>query len=144
MVERWLLARLRQQTFLSRAGRNTVRHTLVSDLNQRPFQKLPGARPTLFENLERPTLRPLPAAPYEYAEWKKVRGNIDYHLEVEGHYYSVPYQLVRQQLDVRLTAHCVECFDKGKRVSSHRRAFRKGQHTTLLAPMPPAHQHDAE
>jgi transposase len=144
VVERWLLARLRQQTFFSLAGLNTVLHTLVSDLNQRPFQKLPGSRHTLFERLERPALRPLPVAPYEYAEWKKARVNIDYHLEVEGHYYSVPYQLVRQQLDVRLTAHCVECFYKGKRVSSHRRAFRKGQHTTILAHMPPAHQHYAE
>jgi transposase len=144
VVERWLLARLRQQQFFSLAELNVLLRTLLLDLNQRPFQKLPGSRWDLFAQLDRPALRPLPATPYEYAEWKKARVNIDYHIEVEGHYYSVPYQLVRHQLDVRLTAQCVECFYKGKRVSSHRRAFVKGQHTTLSEHMPPAHRHYAE
>jgi transposase len=82
----------------------------------------------------------LPPTPYEYAEWKKARVNIDYHVEVDGHYYSVPYQLVRQQVEVRLTAHCVECFYKGQRVSSHRRSSLKGRHTNLTDHMPKTHQ----
>jgi transposase len=141
LVERWVLARLRHHTFFSLAELNTAIRELLADLNCRPFKKLPGSRQHLFDSLERPALRPLPALPYEYAEWKKARVNIDYHVEVEGHYYSVPYQLVRQQLDVRLTANCVECFYKGQRVSSHRRSSLKGRHTTLTEHMPKAHQH---
>jgi len=141
LVERWILARLRQQTFFSLAALNTAIHPLLEVLNQRPFKKLPGSRLGLFETLERPALKPLPATPYEYAEWKKARVNIDYHIEVDGHYYSVPYQLVRQQVEVRLTANCVECFYKGQRVSSHRRSTHKGRHTTLPEHMPKAHQH---
>src|SRR5207244_4340068 len=83
-----------------------------------------------------PALRPLPAPPYEYAEWKLARVNIDYHVEVEGHYYSVPYALVRQQLDVRLSASVVELFAKGKRVASHLRSPHKGRHSTVAAHMP--------
>lgn len=141
LVERWILARLRHQTFFSLAALNTALPSLLEVLNQRPFKKLPGSRLGLFETLDRPALKPLPATPYEYAEWKKARVNIDYHIEVDGHYYSVPYQLVRQQVEVRLTANCVECFYKGQRVSSHRRSTHKGRHTTLPEHMPKAHQH---
>jgi transposase len=98
----------------------------------------------MFAALDRPALRPLPAQPYEYAEWKQARVNIDYHVEVEGHYYSVPYVLVRQQLDVRLSAQVVELFHKGKRVASHRRSPLKGRHSTVAAHMPTAHQRYAE
>jgi transposase len=112
-------------------------------LNARPFKKLPGSRQELFDTLDRPALRPLPAQPYEYAEWKLARVNIDYHVEVEGHYYSVPYALVRQQFDVRLSASVVELFAKGKRVASHRRSPHKGRHSTVAAHMPKAHQHYA-
>jgi transposase len=140
VVERWILARLRHHTFFSLADLNTTLRSLLTALNQHPFKKLPGSRQQLFESLERPVLKPLPVGSYEYAEWKKARVNIDYHVEVEGHYYSVPYQLVKQQVDVRLTAHCVECFSKGQRVSSHRRSPQKGRHTTLPEHMPKAHQ----
>jgi transposase len=140
VVERWILARLRHHTFFSLAELNTAIRSLLTALNSRPFKKLPGSRQQLFDTLERPALKPLPAVPYEYAEWKKARVNIDYHVEVAGHYYSVPYQLVKQQVEVRLTAHCVECFYKGQRVSSHRRSTQKGRHTTLPAHMPKAHQ----
>ena len=144
VVERWILACLRHRTFFSLADLNPAIRALLVDLNCRPFKKLPGSRQHLFESLERPALKPLPSVPYEYAEWKKARVNIDYHVEVEGHYYSVPYQLVRQQVDVRLTANCVECFYKGQRVSSHRRSSLKGRHTTLTEHMPKAHQHYLE
>jgi transposase len=140
VVERWILARLRHHPFFSLADLNATIRSLLTGRNSRPFKKLPGSRQQLFESLERPALKPLPLGSYEYAEWKTARVNIDYHLEVEGHSYSVPYQLVKQQVEVRLTAHWVECFYKGQRVSSHRRSSQKGRHTTLPEPMPKAHQ----
>lgn len=143
-VERWILACLRHQTFLSLSALNAAIQTLLTRLNQRPFKKLPGSRHSAFVALDQPVLRPLPLQPYEYAQWKKARVNIDYHIEVDRHYYSVPYQLVHQQVDVRLTAQCVECFVKGKRVSSHRRSSLPGQHTTQTAHMPKAHQQYVE
>jgi transposase len=143
VVERWLLARLRHHTFFSLAEVNTALQSLLPALNARPFKKLPGSRQELFTSLDRPALRPLPPQPYEYAEWKLARVNIDYHVEVEGHYYSVPYTLVRQQLDIRLSASVVEIFTKGKRVASHRRSLQKGRHSTVAAHMPRAHQHYA-
>ncbi len=140
LVERWILARLRHQTFFSLSELNAAIRELLQRLNGRPFKKLPGCRRTLFEQLDRPAMKPLPAQRYTYAEWKKARVNIDYHVEIEGHYYSAPYPLVKQQLDVRLSAHTVELLHRGKRVASHRRSSRKGHHTTLDEHMPRAHQ----
>ena len=119
---------------------NAALHKLLDKLNERPFKKLAGSRRQLFEALDRPALKPLPVTPYVYAEWKKARVHIDYHVEVEGHYYSVPYQLIKRQLDVRFTANTVECFHKGRRVASHRRSYRKGHHTTLTEHMPESHR----
>ena len=90
VVERWILACLRHHTFFSLLELNTAIADLLGPLNQRPFKKLPGSRQSVFESLDRPALRPLPAPPYEYAEWKLVRVHIDYHVEVDGHYDSVP------------------------------------------------------
>lgn len=123
---------------------NTAIASLLERLNHRPFKKLPGTRRTAFEQIDRPALRPLPASPYVFATWKKVRVHIDYHVEVDGHYYSVPYTLVKQQLDARLTATTLECFHKGQRVASHRRSHLKGRHTTLAEHMPKAHRHYAQ
>jgi transposase len=100
VVERWILARLRNQTFFSLAELNRAIAALLIDLNGRAFKKLPGSRQTLFDTLDRPVLGALPATPYQYAEWKRARVNIDYHIDVEGHYYSVPYALVRHQLEL--------------------------------------------
>jgi transposase len=144
VVERWILARLRHQTFFSLLELNTAIAGLLGPLNQRPFKKLAGSRQSVFEALDRPALRPLPIQPYAYAEWKFVRVNIDYHVDVEGHYYSVPYTLVKQQLEARLSAHVVEIFHKGTRVASHQRSPLKGRHSTVVAHMPKAHQHYAE
>jgi transposase len=144
VVERWMLARLRHHTFFALAEVNAALQPLLATLNARPFKRLPGSRQALFDALERPVLRSLPLQPYEYAEWKQARVNIDYHVEVEGHYYSVPYMLVKQQLDVRLSAQVVELFHKGKRVASHRRSLLKGRHSTVAAHMPTAHQRYAE
>ena len=144
LTERWIVAHLRRQTFFTLAALNAAIGQALATLNLRPFQKLPGSRHSRFLTLDQPALRPLPPTPYEYAEWKKARVQIDYHVEVDHHYYSVPYALVRQLVDVRLTAHCVECFYKGQRVSSHRRSSLQGQHTTVTAHMPTAHQAYAE
>ena len=140
IVERWILARLRHQTFFSLAELNQAIRALLADLNDRPFKKLPGCRRTAFEALDRPALKPLPATPYEYAQWKKARVNIDYHIEVEGHYYSVPHTLVKHALDVRITTMVIECLHEGKRVASHARSTRRGAHTTVTDHMPKAHQ----
>lgn len=140
VVERWIVARLRNRVFFSLGELNGAIRELLEWLNARPFHKLPGSRKSLFETLDQPALRPLPEERYQYAEWKKSRVNIDYHVEFEGHYYSVPYQLVKKQLELRATAETVECFREGKRVASHRRNRLKGGHTTLPEHMPSSHR----
>ena len=140
VVERWILAALRNRTFFSLAELNAAIARLLERLNARAFRKLPGSRRSLFEQLERPALRALPIERYVFAEWKKVRVNIDYHVEVDGHYYSVPHALVRRQLDVRLTATTVECLCRGRRVASHPRSVLKGRHTTADEHMPEKHR----
>jgi transposase len=144
IVERWILAALRHQSFFSLSALNTAIGGLLERLNQRSFKKLPGSRRTAFETIDRPALRPLPLTPYVYATWKRVRVNIDYHVEVDGHYYSVPYTLVKQALDVRLTEHTVECFHRRQRIASHVRSALKGRHTTVAEHMPKAHREFAE
>jgi len=140
VVERLILAALRHRTFFSLAELNAAIAQLLTRLNARPFKKLPGSRRTAFEQIDQPALRPLPAAPYVYATWKKVRVHIDYHVELDGHYYSVPYALVKQQLDARLSERTVEVFQKGQRVASHVRSPLKGRHTTTPEHMPKAHR----
>ena len=140
VVERWILARLRKQTFFSLAEANAAIRTLLDDLNSRPFKKLPGCRKDAFEALDRPVLKPLPLQPYTFAQWEKVRPGFDYHVDVDDHYYSVPYQLRGQQLHARITADTVECFLQGKRVASHVRSFQKRRHTTVSSHMPKGHQ----
>jgi transposase len=144
VVERWIVARLRHHTFFALAEVNAAIGALLPALNARPFKKLPGSRQSLFETLDRPALKPLPVQPYEYAEWKRARVNIDYHVDVEGHYYSVPYALVKQQLEVRVSAQVVELFQKGTRVASHLRSHLKGRHSTVAVHMPTAHRHYVE
>lgn len=144
IVQRWILARLRHRCFFSLAELNAAIADLVEDLNGRPFKKLPGCRRDAFESIDRPALRPLPAIPFQYAQWKKARANIDYHVEVDGHYYSVPHTLVRQEIEIRLTASSVECFFKGKRVAAHARNPRHGAHSTVPEHMPASHRAHAE
>lgn len=140
LVERWILAALRNRTFFSLDELNQAISKLLDKLNNRLFQKLPGSRRSLFESLDKPVLKPLPQTPYQYAEWKKAKVNIDYHLEANRHFYSVHYQLVGKRLDVRITANTVECFFKGRRVASHRRNYKKGGFTTLAEHMPKSHR----
>jgi transposase len=144
VVERWILARLRKQRFFSLAELNQAIAELLDQLNERPFNKLPGSRQSVYESLDRPALKPLPQARFEYADWAKVRVHIDYHVEVDRHYYSVPYQLVGKRLEARITTTTVEVLHKGRRVASHVRSFQKGGHTTVTEHMPKAHQAQAE
>jgi transposase len=144
IVERWILAPLRDRTFFSIAELNDEIRRLLGELNERPFQKLPGSRRTMFEEIERPALRALPSLPYSFGTWMKRRAGLDYHVEIEGHYYSVPYQLAKNVFDVRLTATTVECFLRGRRLAAHARSMRRGFHTTVKEHMPKSHQQYAE
>ncbi len=144
VAERWILAALRNRTFFSLAEANQAIRERLAWLNDRRFKKIPGCRRSLFEELDRPAMRPLPPTRYEYAVWKITKVNVDYHVEVERHYYSVPYQLVGEQCDVRLSAATVEVFFKGRRVASHLRSTAHGHHTTEAAHMPAAHRRYAE
>jgi transposase len=144
IVERSILAVLRHRQFFSLAELNTAIAELLTRLNQRPFKKLPGSRHSQFDAIDRPALNRLPSNAYEYAEWKHARVHIDYHIEVERHYYSVPHHLIKRQLDVRITASTIECFHKGQRVACHRRVNQPGRHTTVTAHMPESHQHHAQ
>jgi len=140
VVERWILARLRHQTFASVHDVNRALRPLLDQLNQRPFQKLPGSRATAFAALDAPALLPLPAQRYELAQFKTVKVHIDYHVEVDGHFYSVPHAYVGQSLDARSTRHTVELLQRGQRVASHVRSERRGAFTTVAEHMPAAHR----
>jgi transposase len=140
VAERWILAPLRNHTFFSLSELNREIARLLDALNSRPFQKLKGTRRSLFESVDRPALKPLPSTPYEYAEHRKARVNIDYHIAVQNHFYSVPHRLLRKQVDVRLTASTVEVLYDGRRVAAHVRSRRKGGFTTDPAHRPKAHQ----
>jgi transposase len=144
VAERWILARLRNRTFFSLAQLNEAISELLVELNAKPFQKLAGCRRSMFEEVDQAAMRPLPDRRYQYAEWKKVRVHIDYHVQLAGHYYSVPYQLVKEELDARMTATTVELFRKGKRVASHAKGRKKGGFTTLDDHMPDNHRHYAK
>lgn len=140
VVQRWILARLRNRQFFSLPELNAAIAELLVDLNRRPFKKLPGCRAEAFASIDRPAMKPLPATRYEYAEWVKAKVGIDYHLEADRHYYSAPHSLVGEYLRVRMTDSTVECFFKGSRVAAHVRSYLKGKHTTLPEHMPSAHR----
>jgi transposase len=144
IVQRWILARVRHRRFFALAELNAAIAELIEDLNCRAFRKLPGCRRSAFETLDRPALRALPATAFQLAQWKKCKVNIDYHIEVDEHFYSVPHALVREQIDVRVTSASIECFVRGKRVAAHIRSHRRGVHTTLPEHMPAAHRAHAE
>jgi transposase len=140
LAQRWIVARLRNRQFFSLAELNAAISALLVDLNQRPFKKLEGCRASAFASIDRPAMLPLPPVRYEFSEWKHAIVNIDYHVEVAGHYYSVPHQLVRHKVEVRFTATTVECFFKGKRVAAHARSNSRGRHSTLPEHMPESHR----
>lgn len=140
IVERWILARLRKQTFFTLTDLNAAIRPLIEQLNYKPFKKLPGSRRSQFDAIERAELKPLPLRAYQFAEWKKARVHIDYHVEVDGHYYSVPHSLIKRELDVRITLTAIECYLNNQRVAVHPRAERKGGHSTIAEHMPKSHR----
>jgi transposase len=144
VVERWILARLRNRRFFSLAELNRAIWELVADLNARPMRRLGVSRRDLFLELDQPALKKLPAEPYQYAEWRARRVGLDYHVDIDGHYYSVPHRLIREQLDARITAHTIELFRKGERVAVHLRGTGRGRHTTIAEHMPSSHRRYAE
>jgi transposase len=143
-AERWIIAVLRHRTFHSLAELNQAIAELLVRLNERPFKKLPGNRRSMFEQVDRPALRPLPVTHYELAEWRTAKVNIDYHIQVDTHFYSVPYTMVHTEVEVRLTMRVVEVLYKGRRVATHVRSFAHGQATTDPAHRPKSHQRHLE
>ena len=145
VVERWILARLRNYRFHSLGELNMEIGRLVAAANLKPFKKMAGSRQSVFLEVEKPALRPLPARPYEFATFLRGRKvHIDYHVEVDGHYYSVPYQHTGERVDIRVTASVVEIFLRGRRVASHLRAYERGRHTTTPAHRPESHRRHLE
>ncbi|WP_201449824.1 transposase [Bradyrhizobium sp. Ai1a-2] len=140
IVGRWILARLRNRRFFSIAALNEAIHALLVDLNDRALRSWGRSRRELFEELDRPALIPLPDEPYEYAEWKRCRVNLDYHVEIAKHYYSVPHNLVHQVVEARITLRTVEIFLRGKRVASHLRSALPHRPTTISEHMPSSHR----
>lgn len=141
VVQRWVLARLRRDTFFSLEALNVRIRVLLDELNARPMKRLDGvSRRELFERYDRPALRPLPVGRFEISEWREVTVNLDYHVEIDKHWYSLPYTLVREEIWARSTATTVEFFHRGQRVASHRRSRVAHKHTTVPAHMPEAHR----
>jgi transposase len=140
VVERWILARLRDRTFFSLAELNQAIREWLDEINGRPMRHLGQSRRELFESLDKPALAPLPDRPYEFARWKKARVHIDYHVAFEKHYYSVPYNLIGKEVDIRATEKTVEIFYRRTRHASHRRSQAQGRYSTQNEHMPPAHQ----
>lgn len=144
VAERWILARLRNETFLGLAALNARIAELRAELNDRPMRTYRASRRELFERFDRPALRPLPAEPFVYGTWSKAKVSIDYHVDGDGHFYSVPHALVGETVDVRTSATTVEIFLRGRRVAAHARSHRRGFHTTIPEHMPASHRAHAE
>jgi len=145
IIERWLLGRLRHRRFYSLAELNTAIGELLRQLNEeRPLRRLGVTRRALLEELDRPNLKRLPAEPYSFAEWRVRRVGVDYHVEVEAHFYSVPHRFARSEVEVRLTPQTVEIFLKGERIAAHRRGSGNHGHTTLPEHMPSSHRRYAD
>lgn len=140
VITRWVLARLRHQRFDTVGQVDAAIAALLPAVNDRPFQKLAGSRASVFAELDAPALMPLPPQPYELARFKTVKVHIDYHVEVDGHRYSVPHALVGQNLEARLTRAGVELLLRGQRVAAHARSRHRGGFTTVEAHMPAAHR----
>ena len=140
VVQRWILARLRYRRFFSLAELNSAIRALLGQLNDRPMRGWGTTRRALHQQVDRPALQQLPPTHYEYAEWKRCRVNLDYHVEIERHYYSVPFQLLRQTVEARITAKSVEVFHRGKLVATHLRSLRRHRPSTMPDHMPSSHR----
>jgi len=141
IVERWILAALRHRTFFGLDELNRAIRELLTRLNQRKFKKLDTTRVRLFEELDHPALKPLPAAPFEFSERKKVTVHPDYHVEVDHHYYSVPYKYQGEEVEAHFSEKTVEILYKGKRIAMHMRSYIPGKHTTVDEHRPEKHKY---
>lgn len=148
IVERRILAPLRDRVFFSLSEANEAVWALLNTLNGQPFQKRPGSRRSEFETLDQPLLRPLPAQPFEVAEWKHATVGLDYHVVVQGHAYSVPHQHAKTRVDLRLTARLIEIYRSGVRIAVHHRVpdalTSARQQTTVPDHMPAHHRYYRE
>lgn len=146
IVERWLLARIRNETFTSLGALNARLAELVAWLNARPMRTYKASRRELFERLDKPALSPLPSEPFEACTWKKVGLNIDYHVAFEDHFYSAPHALRTEEVELwlRATTTTVEIFHDRERVAAHVRSFARGGFTTITEHMPSSHRAHAE
>ena len=144
VAERWILARLRNQVFFTLPEMNERIAELNDDLNARKMRLYGASRRELFDKLDRPALKPLPAERFVYGEWSFARVHLDYHIQVDYHLYSVPFRLFRERVEARLTATTLEVFHDGERVASHPRSFARGRHTTDPNHMPVAHREHLE
>ncbi len=138
-IQRWILAPLRDVIFFSVQDINDAIKPLLTAYNERAFYELEGSRFSQYLEVDKPALKALPSKPYVYAEWKKARCGGDYHVAINKHYYSIPYQYIRENIDVRITSATIECFHKGNRVALHQRSYKAG-HTTIHEHMPSKHQ----
>src|SRR5579871_5502655 len=139
-AQTYILGRLRHQTFFSLADANRAIVRVLERMNGHVMRRLGLSRHDLFASVERPALRVLPAIDYEFAEWRLARVGLDYHVEVEGFYYSVPHALIRAQVDLRITNRIIEVFHRGKRVAAHQRRYGGRRHGTDPTHMPSAHR----
>lgn len=144
VVERWIMMRLRKQTFYTLAELNQAIKFLLKDLNNRPFKQRPGSRQSQFDAIDKPALKVLPARPFEYSEVKKARVHMDYHIEYEGHYYSVPYQLVKEEVTLYISDKSVKVLYNNQQVALHPRSYSKGHHTTDPQHMAESHRKHQE
>src|SRR5674476_1199189 len=138
--QRWILAALRHRKFFSLVEANQTIGELLHRINHRPFRKRDGSRVSAFEALDKPALQPLPPERFEISEWERARVNIDYHVAFDGNFYSVPYNLVREVVEIRSTATTVEVLHNGGRVASHVRSRGREQVLTIHAHRPKSHQ----
>jgi transposase len=144
VAQRWILARMRNERHFSLESMNERIAELLEDLNARQMRVYRSSRREMYDRLDRPALKPLPAVRFTYAEWKVAKVNVDYHIEVDGHYYSVPYQRLGETVEVRVAAGTVEVILDGQRIASHARSFQRGRHTTVPEHMPLAHRQHME
>src|ERR1700687_1426769 len=144
VVGRWIMARLRHQRFFSLADLNVAIRARLAHLKDRPMRGWGTSRRALYEQLDRPALETLPPTPYEYAEWKRCRVGLDYHVEIAKHYYSVPHQLIRQEVEARISVATIEIFHRGKRVACHQRSLRPPRPATVPDHMPRSHRRERD
>lgn len=140
IAKRLIIGRLRNRIFTNLADLNQAIFELIEQLNDKPLTALKVSRKDLFESLDKPSALPLPEDPFEFAQWKKARVGINYHVSFDKHFYSVPYTLIHEELEIRATLSTVEIYKKGRRLLSHRRSYKDHGYTTVKEHMPPSHQ----